>query len=159
MQKQHVSVVKKVLNNFLEKFIYFMLEKQKDLKIIPKNFLAHILCTQNNTHVTITDSKGNTISWASGGTTGAKGSRRSTAFSGQRAAFNAAKNAKNLGVENVNVILEGFGRGRASAPRGLLAGGLNILSIKNRVKEPHNGCRSKKQKRKLYKIKFYIYNF
>ena len=111
--------------------------------------VVHIQSTFNNTIVTITDMIGNTISWASGGTTGAKGSRRSTAFSGQRAAFNAGKKAKILGVQNVNVILQGFGRGRASAPRGLLAAGLNILNIKNCIKEPHNGCRSKKQKRKL----------
>ena len=115
-----------------------------------KKALVYVKCTINNTRVTIVDTKGNVISWATGGTTGATGSRRSTAFTGQKVAYNAAKKAMEKGVSTVDVILDGFGKGRMVAPKGLQIAGLNITSIRNLVKEPFNGCRGKKIRRVLF---------
>ena len=109
--------------------------------------VAHIQATFNNTIVTITDMQGNSIAWASAGTSGFKGSRKSTPFAAQVAAQNAAKKAKDLGVKEVAVFVKGPGSGRESAIRALQAGGLQINLIKDVTPVPRNGCRPPKRRR------------
>ncbi len=108
---------------------------------------AHIQATFNNVIVTITDSYGNTISWASSGTVGFKGSRKSTPYAGQVAATKAAKEAYDLGLRRVDVYVKGPGSGRESAIRALVAAGLEISSIRDVTPIPHNGCRPPKRRR------------
>jgi small subunit ribosomal protein S11 len=108
---------------------------------------AHIKATFNNTTVTITDTKGDTLCWASSGTTGFKGSRKSTPFAGQMAAQQAAEKAVKFGVKEVDVKVKGPGSGRESAITALQAAGLTIKSIEDVTPLPHNGCRPKKRRR------------
>jgi small subunit ribosomal protein S11 len=108
---------------------------------------AHIKSTFNNTHVTITDPTGAVISWASGGTVGFKGSRKSTPFAAQVAAESAGKAAQECGVKNLEVRIKGPGPGRESAVRALNALGLKITSISDVTPVPHNGCRPPKRRR------------
>jgi small subunit ribosomal protein S11 len=109
--------------------------------------VAHIHSTFNNTMVTITDTKGDTLCWASSGTTGFKGSRKSTPFAGQMAAQQAAEKAVKFGVREVDVKVKGPGSGRESAITALQAAGLTIKSIEDVTPLPHNGCRPKKRRR------------
>jgi small subunit ribosomal protein S11 len=109
--------------------------------------IANIQTTFNNTIITITDSFGNTLCWASSGTSGFKGSRKNTAFAAQSAAHNAATKAKELGMEKVEVIVKGRGNGRETSIRALKLVGLTILSIEDRTPIPHNGCRPPKKRR------------
>lgn len=109
--------------------------------------VAHVHSTFNNTIVTISDLKGNTLHWSSGGLAGFKGSRRSTSFAAQSAAEQAGKKAVESGILSVSVILKGIGDGRESAIRGLQSTGLKISSISDQTPIPHNGCRPKKQRR------------
>jgi small subunit ribosomal protein S11 len=109
--------------------------------------VAHIQATFNNTIVTITDHSGNTIAWASAGTSGFKGSRKSTPFAAQIAAQNAAKRARDAGVKEIVVLVNGPGSGRESAIRALQATGLQITKIKDVTPMPHNGCRPPKRRR------------
>lgn len=109
--------------------------------------LAHIQATFNNTIITITDLKGNSVSWSSSGTSGFKGSRKSTPFAAQIAATNAAKKAKESGMKEVAVFVKGPGSGRESAIRALQAAGLQITLIKDVTPVPHNGCRPPKMRR------------
>jgi len=108
---------------------------------------AHIRATFNNTTVTITDTKGDTLCWASSGTSGFKGSRKSTPFAGQMAAQQAAEKAVKFGVKEVDVMVKGPGSGRESAITALQAAGLTIKSIEDVTPLPHNGCRPKKKRR------------
>ncbi len=108
---------------------------------------AHIKATFNNTIITLTDSYGNTISWASAGRSGFKGSRKNTPFAAQIAAEGAAKEAMDLGLMRVDVEVKGPGAGREAAIRSLQAAGLDILSIKDVTPIPHNGCRPPKRRR------------
>lgn len=108
---------------------------------------AHIKATFNNTTVTITDTKGDTLCWASSGTSGFKGSRKSTPFAGQMAAQQAAEKAVKFGVKEVDVKVKGPGSGRESAITALQAAGLTIKSIEDVTPLPHNGCRPKKRRR------------
>jgi len=108
---------------------------------------AHIKATFNNTIITLTDSYGNTISWASAGRSGFKGSRKNTPFAAQIAAEGAAKEAIDLGLMRVDVEVKGPGAGREAAIRSLQAAGLDILSIKDVTPIPHNGCRPPKRRR------------
>ncbi len=108
---------------------------------------AHIKATFNNTTVTITDTKGDTLCWASSGTSGFKGSRKSTPFAGQMAAQQAAEKAVKFGVKEVDVKVKGPGSGRESAITALQAAGLTIKSIEDVTPLPHNGCRPKKKRR------------
>src|SRR5437899_9606190 len=103
--------------------------------------VAHIQATFNNTTVTITDTKGDALCWASAGTTGFKGSRKSTPFAGQMAAQQAAEKASKFGVKEVEVKVKGPGSGRESAITALQAAGLTIKSIEDITPLPHNGCR------------------
>ena len=109
--------------------------------------VAHIKATFNNTTVTITDTKGDTLCWSSSGTSGFKGSRKSTPFAGQMAAQQAAEKAIKFGVKEVDVKVKGPGSGRESAITALQAAGLSIKSIEDVTPLPHNGCRPKKRRR------------
>ncbi len=108
---------------------------------------AHIQATFNNTIVTISDNSGNTISWASAGELGFKGSRKSTPFAAQSAAETAAKIAMEHGMKVVDVYVKGPGSGREAAIRALQAAGLEISLIKDVTPVPHNGCRPPKRRR------------
>jgi small subunit ribosomal protein S11 len=109
--------------------------------------VAFIKATFNNTMVTITDSKGDTLCWASAGTSGFKGSRKSTPFAGQSAAQQAAEKAVKFGMREVEVKVKGPGSGRESAITALEAAGLSIKSIEDITPLPHNGCRPPKRRR------------
>ena len=108
---------------------------------------AHIKSTFNNTIVTITDLQGNTISWASAGNVGFKGSRKSTPFAAQLAAESAARKAQEHGLQRVEVFVKGPGSGRETAIRSLAATGLEVAGIQDVTPVPHNGVRPKKRRR------------
>ncbi|OPY61449.1 MAG: 30S ribosomal protein S11 [Pelotomaculum sp. PtaU1.Bin065] len=120
--------------------------KRRERKNIESG-VAHIRSTFNNTIVTITDTKGNAISWASAGGVGFKGSRKSTPFAAQMAAENAAKEAMEHGLKVVEVMVKGPGAGREAAIRSLQAAGLEVNLIKDVTPIPHNGCRPPKRRR------------
>lgn len=109
--------------------------------------MAHIHSTFNNTVVTITDTKGDVISWASAGGMGFKGSRKGTPFAAQTAAETVAKKAMDHGMRQVEVYVKGPGAGREAAIRSLQAAGLNVSLIKDVTPIPHNGCRPPKRRR------------
>jgi small subunit ribosomal protein S11 len=109
--------------------------------------VAHIKCSFNNTIVSITDTEGNVIAWASGGGVGYKGSRKSTPFAAQLAAEKAARQAMEHGLRRVEVQAKGPGSGRDTAIRSLQNSGIEVTSIKDVTPVPHNGCRSPKRKR------------
>lgn len=109
--------------------------------------VAYIQSTFNNTIITITDQLGNTVCWASSGTSGFKGSRKGTPFAAQLAAKEASVKAKEYGVRYVDVRVKGPGAGRESAIRALQVNGLEIKSIKDVTPLPHNGCRVRKRRR------------
>ncbi len=109
--------------------------------------VAHIKSTFNNTVVTITDTKGNAISWASAGGVGFKGSRKSTPYAAQMAAEKAAKEAMEHGMKELEVTVKGPGAGREAAIRSLQAVGLEVSVIKDVTPVPHNGCRPPKRRR------------
>jgi small subunit ribosomal protein S11 len=120
---------------------------RKKEKLTDVNGVAHIKATFNNTIVTITDTKGNVISWASAGKVGFKGSRKSTPFAAQMAAEASAREAVNLGMQRIEVWVKGPGSGREAAIRSLQAAGLSITAIKDVTPIPHNGCRPPKRRR------------
>ncbi len=109
--------------------------------------IAYVKATFNNTSVTITDTKGDTLCWASAGTCGFKGSRKSTPFAGQCAAQQAAEKAIKYGVKEVDVRVRGPGAGRESAITALQSAGLTVKSIEDCTPIPHNGCRPCKKRR------------
>jgi len=109
--------------------------------------VAHIKATFNNTTVTITDTNGDTLCWASAGTVGFKGSRKSTPFAAQRAAETAAAAAQKYGLKEVDVRVKGPGSGRESAITALQAAGLAVRAIEDVTPLPHNGCRPPKRRR------------
>ena len=109
--------------------------------------VAHIRATFNNTIVTLTDRNGNVVTWASTGTVGFKGSRKSTPFAAQLAAETAAREAMSMGMRRVEVWVKGPGVGRESAVRSLQAAGLEISAIRDVTPIPHNGCRPPKRRR------------
>jgi small subunit ribosomal protein S11 len=119
---------------------------KKNKRIVTKG-VAHITATFNNTIITITDKTGGALCWASAGTIGYKGSRKSTPFAAQRAAEELAIKAKKLGVRELDVQVKGPGSGRESAVRALKAAGIEIRSIEDVTPLPHNGCRPKKKRR------------
>ena len=120
--------------------------RRKARKMVPQG-QAHIYATFNNTIVTITDSNGNAISWASAGSSGFKGSRKSTPYAARLASQNAARVAQDNGMQEVDVIVKGPGPGREQAIRALQSSGLKIKSIRDVTPVPHNGCRPKKKRR------------
>ena len=123
-----------------------VVRKRRERKNIEKG-AAHISATFNNTIVTITDVNGNTISWASAGELGFKGSRKSTPFAAQSAAEAAGKAAMEHGLKTVEVFVKGPGSGRESAIRALETVGLQITMIKDVTPIPHNGCRPPKRRK------------
>ena len=120
--------------------------KKKDRRVGASG-VAHIQATFNNTIVTISDTDGNVVSWASAGKAGFKGSRKSTPFAAQVAAEASAREAMNLGMKRVEVWVKGPGAGREAAIRSLQAAGLEISAIKDVTPIPHNGCRPPKRRR------------
>lgn len=109
--------------------------------------VAHIRSTFNNTIITIADTRGNVLSWASAGGLGFRGSRKSTPFAAQMAAEQAAKAAMEHGLKQVEVFVKGPGGGREAAIRSLQAAGLEVNAIKDVTPIPHNGCRPPKRRR------------
>lgn len=120
--------------------------KKREKKNIERGS-AHIHSSFNNTIVTITDTQGNAISWASAGGLGFKGSKKSTPFAAQQAAEAAAKAAMEHGLKTVSVMVKGPGSGREAAIRALQAAGLEVSLIKDVTPIPHNGCRPPKRRR------------
>jgi len=120
--------------------------KKKEKKNIPEG-VVHIQSTFNNTIVTITDPKGNVISWSSAGIQNFKGSRKSTPFAAQLTATDAVKKAQVHGLRTVKVYLKGPGSGREAALRAIQAAGLTVTMIKDVTPIPHNGCRPPKRRR------------
>lgn len=122
-------------------------KKGKKKEKVDANGIAHIKATFNNTQISLTDIYGNVISWASAGRVGFKGSRKSTPFAAQLAAEAATKEAIDLGLQKVEVLIKGPGAGREAAVRALQANGLIITAIKDVTPIPHNGCRPPKRRR------------
>ncbi len=122
------------------------IKKKKTKKNISTG-VAHVNATFNNTIITITDHKGNTIAWSSAGAEGFKGSRKSTPFAAQLAAESAGKKAKENGVKTLEIEVKGPGAGRESALRALQSTGFIITTIKDVTPIPHNGCRPPKRRR------------
>jgi len=120
--------------------------KKRDRRV-SANGVAHVQASFNNTIITITDTDGNVVTWASSGKVGFKGSRKSTPFAAQVAAEASAREALNLGMKRVEVWVKGPGAGREAAIRSLQAAGLEISAIKDVTPIPHNGCRPPKRRR------------
>ncbi len=120
--------------------------KRRERKNIERG-CAHIQSTFNNTIVTITDVQGNAVSWASSGSQGFRGGRRSTPYAAQMAAESAAKTAMEHGMKTVEVFVKGPGSGREAAIRALQSTGLEVNMIKDVTPIPHNGCRPPKRRR------------
>jgi len=123
------------------------INSKKKIKKNVNDGIAHIHATFNNTIVTITDRAGNTLSWATAGGSGFRGSRKSTPFAAQVAAEKAGRAAQEFGLKNLDVKVKGPGPGRDSALRALNNVGFNINSIEDVTSIPHNGCRPPKQRR------------
>lgn len=124
-----------------------MSQTTKREKADSTNGIVHIQSTFNNTIVTITNLKGNTISWASAGSSGFKGARKSTPFAAQTAAEKAALVALGTGMKNVEILVKGQGSGRETAIRAIEGAGFHIVSIQDITSVPHNGCRPPKRRR------------
>ena len=119
----------------------------KKEKRIFTNGIVHIQSTFNNTIITITTLTGNTISWASAGSAGFKGARKSTPFAAQTAAEKVALSALSTGIKTVEILVKGQGSGRETAIRAIEGVGFNITSIQDITSVPHNGCRPPKRRR------------
>ena len=121
-------------------------KKKKSLKGVTSG-IVHIRATFNNTIITITDKQGNTVAWGSPGIVGFSGSKKSTPFAAQVAATEAAKKARDSGLQTVDILVKGPGSGRESAIRAIQAAGLTVTSIRDVTPLPHNGCRPRKKRR------------
>lgn len=122
-------------------------KSKKKSKKVDANGVVHIKASFNNTIITITDTKGNGITWGTAGKAGFKGSKKSTPFAAQVAAQAAAKEAMDMGLRKVEVWVKGPGSGRESTIRSIQAAGLEITAIKDVTPIPHNGCRPSKKRR------------
>ncbi len=120
---------------------------KKKAKRVDSNGIVHIKASFNNTIITITDTKGNVISWSTAGKAGFKGSKKSTPFAAQVAAQATAREAMDLGLRKVEVWVKGPGSGREATIRSIQAAGLEITTIKDVTPIPHNGCRPPKKRR------------
>ena len=120
--------------------------RAKGAKNVPVG-VVHILASFNNTTVSITDPRGNVLSWSSGGRCGFKGSRKSTAYAGTIVSQEACKAALGFGLHEVEILVQGPGSGRESAIRAVQAAGLSITGIRDLTPIPHNGCRARKARR------------
>lgn len=121
--------------------------KKRKIRVSFDEGIATIQSSFNNTIVSLTDKKGNVLTWSSGGKIGYKGSKKSTPFAAQLAAGEVAKTAQEMGVSKVQVIVSGPGGGREAAIRALDANGLKVTMIKDATPLPHNGCRPRKMRR------------
>jgi small subunit ribosomal protein S11 len=122
-------------------------KKKKKERKVPLNGVAHVHTSFNNTIISITDTSGAVVSWASAGKVGFKGSRKSTPYAAQLAAETAARDAMNLGMKRVEVWVKGPGAGREASIRSLAAAGMEISAIRDVTPIPHNGCRPPKRRR------------
>ncbi|MBS1241610.1 MAG: Ribosomal protein [Gemmatimonadetes bacterium] len=120
---------------------------KKTKKVVESEAVVHISATFNNVLITITDPKGNTLVWSTAGKAGFKGSKKSTPFAATVAAENCAREAYNMGVRRVHVLVQGPGSGRESSIQALASAGLRVASIKDVTPIPHNGCRPPKKRR------------
>ena len=120
--------------------------RRRERKNVPRG-RAYVQSTFNNTIITLTDLNGNTLAWGSAGSTGVKGSRKSTPYAAQIAAENAARKAMDHGLREVDVFVKGPGSGRESAVRALQASGIALRTIRDITPIPHNGCRPRKRRR------------
>ena len=120
--------------------------KRKSKKNVPHG-QVHVVSTCNNTIVTITDAEGNALCWASSGTQGIKGSKKSTAYAAGMSAESAGKKAADMGMKTVDVFVKGLGQGRDTAVRSLQNAGLEVKTITDVTPIPHNGCRPPKRRR------------
>ena len=120
---------------------------RKKIRKVVTDGVAHVQATFNNTIITITDRQGNTLSWATSGGSGFRGSRKSTPFAAQVAAESAGREALEYGIKNLDVRVKGPGPGRESSIRSLNALGIKITSITDVTPLPHNGCRPPKRRR------------
>lgn len=120
---------------------------KKKIRFIGGTAKAYIQSSFNNTIITITDEKGNTIAWSSSGNCGFKGTKKGTPFAAQMTAVNVAKRAIDAGVKQIAVLVKGPGPGRETAIRGLQSAGLMITSIRDITPVPHDGCRPPKPRR------------
>lgn len=120
--------------------------RRRERKNVPRG-RAYIQSTFNNTLITLTDPQGNVVAWGSAGSTGTKGSRKSTPYAAQLAAEAAARKAMEHGMREIDVYVKGPGSGREAAVRALQAAGLSLTTIRDRTPIPHNGCRPPKRRR------------
>ena len=123
------------------------MKKKPKKKSVDAAGIAHIKATFNNTHITLTDKFGNVVAWSTAGTSGFKGSRKSTAFAATMAAEKVGNEAISMGMKTIEVKIKGPGSGRESAIRALAVAGLEITSIRDVTPLPHNGCRPPKRRR------------
>lgn len=121
-------------------------QRKKTRRMVPQGEV-HVFASFNNTIVTITDQQGNTLCWATAGTAGFKGSRKSTPFAARLAAQNAAREAGEFGMQEVDIIVKGPGPGRENAIRAIQSSSLHVRSITDVTPVPHNGCRPPKKRR------------
>jgi len=121
-------------------------KKKKVKKVVPSG-IATVRASFNNTIVTFSDNSGEVLCWASAGSKGFSGSRRSTPFAAQVAAEEAAKKAVDMGMKSCSVVIRGPGSGRESALRAIAGAGLKVTMIKDATPIPHNGCRPPKRRR------------
>ena len=121
--------------------------KKKKKRSIDPSGVAHIKATFNNTHVTITDKRGNVIAWSTAGSSGFKGSRKNTAYAATIAAEKLGQEAVQMGLRTIDIMVKGPGAGRESAIRALAVAGLEVTSIRDVTPLPHNGCRPPKRRR------------
>lgn len=121
--------------------------RRKRIKRTVTTGIVHVQATFNNTIISITDEKGNLVSWNSAGSAGFKGSRKSTPYAAGIAAERAINTAKDMGLTKVEVLVKGVGSGRESAVRALQSTGVNVTSIRDVTTVPHNGCRPRKPRR------------
>jgi small subunit ribosomal protein S11 len=121
--------------------------RRKTKRTISGKGQVHVLATFNNTIISFTDEAGNLLSWASSGSAGFRGSRKSTPYAAQIASDRAANTAKEMGLQRVDVLVRGVGSGRESAVRALQGAGLEVASIKDVTGIPHNGTRPRKARR------------
>ena len=120
---------------------------KRSKKVVEAEGVAHIKATFNNTIITIADHQGNVVVWASAGTAGFKGSKKSTPFAATIAAEQVGREAVGMGVKRIDVLVQGPGSGRESAIQALAAAGLQVKSIQDVTPLPHNGCRPPKKRR------------
>ena len=123
------------------------IKNKRKKKSVDAAGIAHIKATFNNTHITLTDKFGNVVAWSTAGTSGFKGSRKSTAFAATMAAEKVGNEAISMGMKTIEVKIKGPGSGRESAMRALAVAGLEITSIRDVTPLPHNGCRPPKRRR------------